>query len=67
MSNLTGTDQTALLVVDVQNAVVGTAWQRDEVVGRIGDLVQRARLRTAKYSTLPGITLDATPAAAISR
>jgi nicotinamidase-related amidase len=43
MSNLTGRDQTALLVVDVQNDVVGTAWHREEVVGRIGDLVQRAR------------------------
>ena len=43
MSNLTGRDQTALLVVDVQNDVIGTARHRDEVVGRIGDLVQRAR------------------------
>ena len=43
MSKLTGRDQTALLVVDVQNDVVGAAWQRDEVVGRIADLVDRAR------------------------
>ena len=43
MSKLTGRDQTALLVVDVQNDVVGDAWQRDEVVGRIADLVDRAR------------------------
>ena len=43
MSNLKGRDRTALLVVDVQNDVVGTAWHRDEVVGRIVDLVQRAR------------------------
>jgi nicotinamidase-related amidase len=43
MSTLTGRDQSALLVVDVQNDVVGTAWHRDEVVGKIGDLVQRAR------------------------
>jgi nicotinamidase-related amidase len=43
MSNLTGRNQTALLVVDVQNDVVGNAWQRDEVVGRIADLVDRAR------------------------
>jgi nicotinamidase-related amidase len=43
MSKLTGRDRTALLVVDVQNDVVDTAWQREEVVGRIGDLVQRAR------------------------
>ena len=43
MSKLTGRDGTALLVVDVQNDVVGTAWHRDEVVGRIDELVQRAR------------------------
>jgi len=43
MSTLTGRNQTALLVVDVQNDVVGNAWQRDEVVGRIVDLVERAR------------------------
>ena len=43
MSTLTGRDQTALLVVDVQNDVVGAAWQRDEVVGRIAELVDRAR------------------------
>ena len=42
MSNL-GRKQTALLVVDVQNDVVGNAWQRDEVVGRIAGLVDRAR------------------------
>ena len=43
MSNLTGRDRTALLVVDVQNDVVGTAFHREEVVGRIGTLVQQAR------------------------
>ncbi|MFF2654084.1 isochorismatase family protein [Streptomyces sp. NPDC058045] len=34
---------TALLVVDVQNGVVGEAHDRDGVVGRIGGLVERAR------------------------
>jgi len=43
MSNLTGRDQTALLVVDVQNDVVGNAWRRDEVVDRIAGLVDGAR------------------------
>ena len=43
MSNLTGRDQTALLVVDMQNDVVGNAWQRDEVVYRIAGLVDGAR------------------------
>jgi nicotinamidase-related amidase len=43
MSTLTGRDRTALLVVDVQNGVVGTAWRRDEVVTRIASLVEGAR------------------------
>ena len=43
MSTLTGREETALLVVDVQNDVVGTAWHRDEVVGRIAGLVDQAR------------------------
>jgi nicotinamidase-related amidase len=43
MSNLTGRGQTALLVVDVQNDVVGTAWRSDEVVDRIAGLVDSAR------------------------
>lgn len=34
---------TALLVVDVQNGVVGEAHDRDGVVGRIATLVERAR------------------------
>jgi nicotinamidase-related amidase len=36
-------DGTALLVVDVQQGVVAEAHDRDAVVGRIGQLVQRAR------------------------
>lgn len=32
-----------MLVVDVQNDVVGSAWQRDAVIQRIADLVDRAR------------------------
>lgn len=31
------------MVVDVQNGVVGQAWERDAVVGRIADLVTGAR------------------------
>lgn len=34
---------TALLVVDVQRDVMADAWRRDEVIGRIGALVDRAR------------------------
>ena len=43
MSTLTGRDGTALLVIDVQNDVVGAAYERDAVIGRISDLVDRAR------------------------
>jgi nicotinamidase-related amidase len=35
--------RTALLVVDVQNGVVGQAFERDRVVATIGGLVERAR------------------------
>jgi nicotinamidase-related amidase len=43
MSTLQDRDATALLVVDVQNDVVGGAYERDAVVGRIAGLVERAR------------------------
>ncbi len=43
MSTLKNRPNTALLVVDVQNAVVRKAHQRDAVVGAIRDLVDKAR------------------------
>lgn len=43
MSTLTGRTRTALVVIDVQNGVVTGAVRRDEVVGHIADLVERAR------------------------
>ena len=43
MATLPGRDRTALLVIDVQNGVVGGAHDRDAVVGRIGGLVDQAR------------------------
>lgn len=43
MATLENRDGMALLVVDVQNDVVGGAYERDAVVGRIADLVDRAR------------------------
>jgi nicotinamidase-related amidase len=43
MSTLENRDQTALLVVDVQNDVVGEAYDREGVVRRIVGLVDRAR------------------------
>lgn len=43
MSTRTRGDATALLVVDVQNDVMGAAWERDAVITRISGLVDRAR------------------------
>lgn len=46
MTTLPDRPHTALLVVDVQNAVVADAYDRDAVVGRIARLVERAREAT---------------------
>src|SRR6266700_3878794 len=43
MTSLADRPKTALLVVDMQNDVVGNAYQRDEVVATIGKLVGQAR------------------------
>lgn len=43
MSTFADRHGTALLVVDVQNDVVGGAYRRDDIVSEIGDLVARAR------------------------
>jgi nicotinamidase-related amidase len=43
MSTLKNRPNTALLVIDVQNGVVGGAHQRDAVVANIGSLVDKAR------------------------
>ncbi len=43
MSTFEDRGGTALVVVDVQNDVVGAAYERDAVVGRIAGLVERAR------------------------
>ena len=43
MTTLTDRPHTALLVIDVQNGVVGGAHDRDKVVANIGTLVDRAR------------------------
>ena len=43
MSSLPDRPNTALLVVDVQNQVVASAYRRDEVVDNIRSLVDRAR------------------------
>jgi nicotinamidase-related amidase len=43
VTTLENRPNTALLVVDVQTGVVGSAHQRDEVVANVGNLVDRAR------------------------
>jgi len=43
MTTLENRPHTALLVVDVQNGVVGGAYERDTVVANVGSLVERAR------------------------
>src|SRR3954453_872290 len=43
MTTLANRPNTALLVVDVQNGVVGDAYDRDTVVANIGILVDKAR------------------------
>jgi nicotinamidase-related amidase len=43
MSTLSGRDRTALVVIDVQNGVVAGSHDRDGVVERISQLVDRAR------------------------
>jgi nicotinamidase-related amidase len=37
-------DETALLVIDVQNGVVANAWDRDGVLDRLATLIDRARM-----------------------
>ena len=43
MTTLQNRPKTALLVVDVQNGVVGGAHERDAVVANVGSLVEKAR------------------------
>lgn len=43
MTTIENRPNTALVVIDVQNSVVAEAWNRDQVVGTIAGLVERAR------------------------
>src|SRR3979490_3368993 len=43
MTTLENRPKTALLVIDVQNGVVGGAHERDAVVANVGSLVEKAR------------------------
>jgi isochorismate hydrolase len=43
MTTLVNRPNTALLVIDVQNGVVGKAYDRDNIVSNIGTLVDKAR------------------------
>jgi nicotinamidase-related amidase len=43
MTSLSDRPNAALVVIDVQNGVVANAYQRDEVIGNINTLVEKAR------------------------
>ena len=43
MTTLTDRPHTALLVIDAQNGVMAGSYATEDVVGRIDDLVSRAR------------------------
>src|SRR3954447_26733998 len=43
MATLENRPNTALLVIDVQNGIVGEAYERDTVVANVGSVVERAR------------------------
>ena len=43
MTTLENRANTALLVIDVQNGVVGGAYERDTVVANVGTVVEKAR------------------------
>jgi nicotinamidase-related amidase len=43
MTTLTGRENTALIVIDVQNGIVEGAYRRDEVIGNIASAVAKAR------------------------
>ena len=43
MSNFPGRTESALIVIDVQNAVINTAYKRDETVANIAALVAHSR------------------------
>lgn len=45
MTTLDGRPHSALLLIDVQNAVVGEAFERDRVVSTISGLVDRAHVQ----------------------
>ena len=43
MTTLENRPNTALLVIDLQNGVVGDAYERDAVVANVGAVVEKAR------------------------
>ena len=43
MTTLENRPKAALLVIDVQNGVVGSAYERDTVVANVGKVVEKAR------------------------
>jgi nicotinamidase-related amidase len=66
MTTLAGRPNTALVVIDVQNGVVGEAFDRDRVVGNVAQLVGRAReaqvpVVWVAHSDENGLPLDSEP------
>src|SRR6202048_4592313 len=53
MSTLENRPNIALLVIDVQNGVVGGAHERDTVVANVGSLVDKARRERAPVVWVP--------------
>jgi nicotinamidase-related amidase len=43
MTTLANRPNTALIVIDLQNGVVASAWQRDKVLATVNTLIERAR------------------------
>ena len=50
MTTLQNRPNHALVVIDVQNGVVGDAWNRDAVIANIVELVDRARANIVSMS-----------------
>ncbi|MEV5839202.1 cysteine hydrolase family protein [Nocardia sp. NPDC052112] len=65
MSTLSDRPNTALLVIDVQNGVVGEAYERDAVVANIATLVDRAREQGARVVWIQHSDAELVPGSAL--
>ena len=55
MTTLENRPNTALLVIDVQNGVVGGAYERDTVVANVGTVVEKARAAEVPVVWVPAL------------